>query len=84
MEMLITMYLTLNFEDLYKLAHKFTPDAQEESSKKAKEDLVTKATVSHLKAADLESIGKDFLKSYKQKVEAIIKDIRNNVSNSNF
>lgn len=84
MEMLNTLYLTLNFEDLYKLAHKYTSDGQEESSKKAKEDLVTKETVSHLKPADLEQIGKDFLKTYKSKVEAIIKDIRNNISTSTF
>lgn len=84
MEMLITLYLTLNFEDLYKLSHKYTSDSHDDSSKKAKEDLVTKDTVSHLKAADLEQIGKDFLKTYKSKVEAIIKDIRNNISTSSF
>ena len=54
MEMLITLYLTLNFEDLYKLSHKFTSDGQDENQKKAKEDLVTKETVKELKASDLE------------------------------
>jgi len=84
MEKLIETYLTLNFEELYKLVYPFTPDGQEESSKKAQEDLVTKDSVKHLKAAELESMGKDFLKNYKQKVEQIIKDIRNNVSNTSF
>lgn len=46
--------------------------------------MVSKDSVKHLKAAELESMGKDFLKNYKQKVEQIIKDIRNNVSNTSF
>lgn len=84
MEKLIETYLTLNFEELYKLVYPFTPDGQGDSSKEAQEDLVTKDSVQHLKAAELESMGKDFLKNYKQKVEQIIKDIRGNVSNTSF
>lgn len=36
-------------------------------------------TVKHFDLKELEKTGKDFMKSYKQKIEKILKDIKNNV-----
>ena len=41
---------------------------------------MTPENLTSLKAPDLEKIGKDFLKTYKQKTDGVIKDIKTTIS----
>lgn len=64
--------------DLCNLSSQFIPDENSEE-KLTKEDLLTPDRLQNLNPADLEKIGKDFMKNYKQKTENIIKDFRSNI-----
>ena len=64
--------------DLCNLSSQFIPDENSEE-KLTKEDLLTPERLQNLNPADLEKIGKDFMKNYKQKTENIIKDFRSNI-----
>lgn len=64
--------------DLCNLSSQFIPDESSEE-KLTKEDLLTPDRLQNLNPADLEKIGKDFMKNYKQKTENIIKDFRSNI-----
>lgn len=75
------MYLTVNFGDLNTLTSQFIQTDAESGSKAAsqKQSLFTADKLQSIKAEDLEKTGKDFLKTYKEKIDHIKKDIRTNV-----
>lgn len=78
-EALIEIYLTINFRDLCELSKRFIKN-EDDASKSQKEDPMTPENLTSLKASDLEKIGKEFLKTYKQKTDGVIKDIKSTIS----
>ena len=77
---LIDIYLTINFKGLFELSKQFIKNESDPESSSIMEDPMAPENLKAVKPSDLEAIGKDFLKSYKQKTEGIIKDIRHSIS----
>ena len=76
MDKLIEVYLTLNFEELYKVCNQYAAKGEEQSTPSQLNAAITFEKVKNLKVQELEQIGKEFLKTYKQKIEQIFKEIR--------
>jgi hypothetical protein len=68
MEKLINIYLTANFGQLCEISGQFIDKKLEDYSA--------------IDGNDLEKVGKEFLKTYKTKTDAMLKEIRNNVAKS--
>lgn len=67
--------MNLNFEGLYQLCNQYAVKDDEKSTPNSSSS-INFDKVKNVKASDLEQIGKDFLKTYKSKIEQIFKEIR--------